>query len=403
MTRATLAARAGVSESTLKNLEAGRHHATHTTLSLLCAVPELQLELPHLLYAPGLIKTEAGPPLNCWLAPGFEPLKMLKELVQQIDGRGGHIEQSYLYLDHMSAACWCAIADQEDYAMAQHSMPIDRAATQILASVGGAGIDVIGLGCGDGKNEVRLVQHLLERPDHGDVRLFLLDISQPLLSVAYKHATEVLGHQPGISISAVQGNFHHLPRYTQLLYVPERGHRRRVICLFGGTLANLDNEVLFVRNSLVGFAPDDLLLINTSLAVAPADRPEEIRRKDPRLSGRTPPGWQRRYEEWLTGPIKRYGKEVTGIDFTSALDLASCPVPGSYAIEVRARVRSAGDQQREFSIFRVKRHDCVQLIECLKELGWGPLDGWRYGDEAEGSCARLLYLFRRRDRQSQDA
>ena len=106
-----------------------------------------------------------GPLLNCWLAPGFDPIKMLRELVQQLNGRGGHVEQSYLYLDHMSAACWCAIADQEDYATAQRSMPIERAARAIAHSVGDAPIDVLGLGCGDAKHEVRLVQHLLEGSD----------------------------------------------------------------------------------------------------------------------------------------------------------------------------------------------------------------------------------------------
>jgi hypothetical protein len=40
---------------------------------------------------------------------------------------------------------------------------------------------VIGLGCGDGKDEVRLTQCLLEHHKNHNLRLYLLDISQPLL------------------------------------------------------------------------------------------------------------------------------------------------------------------------------------------------------------------------------
>src|SRR5437867_1739746 len=67
LSRAVLATRAGLSESTLKNLETGRHHPTQTTLSQLCAIPELQLVLRDLQgpdYAHG---PQIGPPLNCWL------------------------------------------------------------------------------------------------------------------------------------------------------------------------------------------------------------------------------------------------------------------------------------------------------------------------------------------------
>jgi hypothetical protein len=112
----------------------------------------------------------------------------------------------------------------------------------------------------------------------------------------------------------------------------------------------------------------DLLLINTSLTAAPVHRPQDIYRLDPRLSGRIPPGWQQRYDEWLAGPLRRYGRDVTDIEFTSVLDTASCSVPGSYAVEVRARVLLATGRERTFTLFRFKRHDALRLVECMKEL-----------------------------------
>ena len=54
---------------------------------------------------------------------------MIKELAMQVNGFfGGHIEQSYLYMDPMSAADWCSIADVKDYDDMQASMQLDRAA-----------------------------------------------------------------------------------------------------------------------------------------------------------------------------------------------------------------------------------------------------------------------------------
>jgi hypothetical protein len=38
-----------------------------------------------------------------------------------LNGRGGHLEQTYLYLDPSSAAAWCSIAEQEDYDRLTHA------------------------------------------------------------------------------------------------------------------------------------------------------------------------------------------------------------------------------------------------------------------------------------------
>jgi hypothetical protein len=52
---------------------------------------------------------------NCWLTPEYDALKLHSELTMLLNGRGGHLEQTYLYLDPSSAAAWCSIAEQEDY------------------------------------------------------------------------------------------------------------------------------------------------------------------------------------------------------------------------------------------------------------------------------------------------
>jgi hypothetical protein len=332
---------------------------------------------------------------NCWMAPEFDPIAMIRDLERQLNGRGGHIEQTHLYLDPKSASSWCALAEHEGYSAARAEMPLERAALGIARCAEGAPLDLLGLGAGDGKEEVRLARHLLEL--RRDLRLYLLDISQPLLSVAYRHAEAALPDRRRVRLCAIQGNFHHLPRYTQLLDDPERRPRRRLACMFGNTFANLHNEILFVRNSLLALAEGDLFLLNVPLCCAPVERPEEVLRRDPRLSGRLPAslgGLQERYDEWLTGPLRRYLRGVKGVELSTHLDTAACPVPGSYAADVRARVRLArSEQDRWFSLIYLKRYDVLRLVECMRGEGWDPIDGWRYAEEHH---PRLLYLFRKR-------
>ena len=75
-------------------------------------------------------------------------------------------------------------------------MPMDRVAERVAELAGPVGLDVIGLGCGDGKDEVRLTQCLLEHHKNRNLRLYLLDISQPLCCAAYRHAAEVVTALP---------------------------------------------------------------------------------------------------------------------------------------------------------------------------------------------------------------
>jgi uncharacterized SAM-dependent methyltransferase len=99
------------------------------------------------------------------------------------------------------------------------------------------------------------VQNIVARMELPDLRLYLLDISQPLLSEGFKHAADVLYNQHGVSYFAMQANFHHMDRYTQLHYTPERSHRRRLVTMLGGTLGNLDNEPKFFKYNLIGCHP----------------------------------------------------------------------------------------------------------------------------------------------------
>lgn len=388
LSRKMLSELSGVPEAALQRLEEGTYAPSQMALLHLLSVPQLKLETSDLPWEASAIDPNLA--LNCWLAPGFDPVKMVKELSLQVNGNGGHIEQSYLYMDHMSAAHWCAIAEQKDYDAMQSSMPLDRCAARILRYVGNTGIDMIALGPGSARNEVWLVKQLLVQAGHADLRLYLLDISQPLLSVAYRHAAEVLADYGG-AVFAIQGNFHHLPRYGQLLYSPRRAHRRRLITMLGHTFSNLENELRFMRNSLVGFAAGDLLLIDCRMAYAPADRPDEIMLKDPTLAGRRSSDLRSRWDEFLAGPFRRYGSDKCEVDIVPTLDM-SCAIPGSYGVDLRAVVRSGGGE-REFSVYYGRRYDPSLLIQALRREGWDLVDQFHYGGDS--SPCNLLLLRKR--------
>ena len=145
---------------------------------------------------------------------------------------GGHIEQSYKYLDPMDVSNWRALISQSRYAAMVEAIPLSRHRLRGSQRAGPSGLDVVGLGVGTGRHELRLVSHCLDR-DYSNLRLYLLDISQPLLNIACQQAREALSSYPEIRITAINGDFFHLPSYQHIFNTAHR--RQRLICMFGAT------------------------------------------------------------------------------------------------------------------------------------------------------------------------
>lgn len=209
VSRNVLASRAGLSRNTILNLEAGKHNPTHSTVMRLLAVPELALRHDDIPWRQATEDSLGAAP-NCWIAPGYDPIKMFVDLITLLNGQGGSIEQTYAYLDPKSALNWYTLSNHSAYATQyRENMPLGAIAEQIHQSAGSSAIDFIALGAGDGKQEVRLLEHLLgireARPGRGrvDISLYLLDISQPLLSEAYRHASATLAGRSGVTVWAV--------------------------------------------------------------------------------------------------------------------------------------------------------------------------------------------------------
>jgi hypothetical protein len=248
-------------------------------------------------------------------------------------------------------------------------------AKQIVAASDAGALQVIALGCGDGVSETHLTGYLVEAQARS-VELCLLDISQPLLSYAYQHAADVLASLPNVDVWAIQGNFHHLPLYAEFFASNPQKRRRRLFCMLGGTLANLDEELRFLRQSLLTCVEGDLLLLDVPLVGAAGDQPAELRQCDKLLADGVPPP----YAAWLGGPIWRHAREVTGIDFSWEVE-TRCSVPGSYALLAVAAVRASKRGDRRFSLFRFSRYDPAKLAVCLSEIGWEEMGAVAYAGE----------------------
>jgi transcriptional regulator with XRE-family HTH domain len=365
LTQEQLADYAGVSLSLLRKLEQGSKEPSRSSVLALCSVPDLKLVPQEITTLPAVREASHRLAPNWYISPGFDSVSMLTELSNQLNGGGGAIEQTQVYLDHQSALDWIQLCNTPKYLAFRDSFPHDETATRIREVVGQAGLDVIALGPGDAKTEVRLVQSILEESERPNIRFYLLDASQPLLSRAFRHAMDSFGDQPGVFTCGIQGNFHHLPRYMQLHYTPARSHRRRIYTLLGATIGNLDQEPQFFRHALAGAVGGDLLLFDVEYSQIDSIDPKEVRRKDPAFAATVAEDNQR----WLGGPIRRYCREVQNVSFTLGLD-TDRPLPGSYGIQFLAKVQLLGGQSKEFCMWQVRRYQPQSIVDCLRGLGW---------------------------------
>jgi transcriptional regulator with XRE-family HTH domain len=121
-----LSRQAGLGKMTASDIEAGRRNQVNVGIGTVERLARV-LNVPASFLAYGEEATHALH-IKDWMAPGFDPLKMVRELATQVNGSGGHIEQSYKYLDAMDADNWCAFTKQARYASFIEGVPITRAA-----------------------------------------------------------------------------------------------------------------------------------------------------------------------------------------------------------------------------------------------------------------------------------
>lgn len=362
MQQKELAAVVGVSSQTIRNIEGATKRPGRDLLLRLLAVPELKLRVSDIT---GEHKATLVPTL--WLAPHYDPHKLATNMFTKLNGTGDSLEQSTAYFDSRSAADWLSISSAPGFlALYGNHVPLQEAAQIVTAHLGRRVLEVCALGSGDGRRETTFAKFCAERLSNpSDLQLYLLDISHTLLMEGYNHAKQVLGTH-GARILPMHGNFHDLSRYPILENQPQKGASVRVFTMLGNTLANLDNEVRFFRDTLSGCVAGDYFLADFTVAHASSEDEGAIRRNDPVLQGPVPPV----RANWLGGPLRRYCKDVLDVEFTIELD-THCTVRGSYEHIYVAKTKMAGGKpDRRFAMFRIKMYDPPKFIECLDGLGW---------------------------------
>ena len=384
-----------LSLSLIRKLEQGTKQPGRTALLSLCSVAELKLVPSEVTTLPAVREYSHRLAPNWYVSPGFDSVQMMSDFGQQLNGGGGSMEQTYVYLDHKSALDWISLCNTPSYiASFRESMPHEANAKRIHEVVGNVVLDQIALGPGDGKSEVQLVKQIRQHCDEPNIRFYLLDASQPLLSRAFKHAADAFDDDAGVFVCGIQGNFHHLPRYMQLHYTPARSHRRRIYMLLGNTIGNIEHEPYFFQNAFAGAAPGDLLLFDADYSFTTSNDPAQIRSQDPALSKPVPEGHQR----WLGGPIRRYCHDVQDVSFSFRLD-TNRPLAGSYGLQFIAKVSLPGQRTKEFCMWQVRRYDPASLVQCLRDFGWEPIGQIPFS----GSRARppqAAFLFQKRHARS---
>ena len=202
-----------------------------------------------------------------WLGPTYDPVSMVTELADTLNGQSGQLEQTLVYIDHHSAKDWMATCSTPEYnSEYRDSVPFAAMARQIAQHVGEQALTVTALGCGDGRVEATLTKQLQQRLKMPkQTELFLLDVSHSLLNAAYRHCCETL---PDIRTYTIHGSFLDLPKMPMLVN-PLRG-RSRLFAMLGLTLINLNDELRYFRDTLSCCAPGELFLCDVLIARAPS-------------------------------------------------------------------------------------------------------------------------------------
>ncbi|MFO0622253.1 MAG: helix-turn-helix domain-containing protein [Polyangia bacterium] len=362
-----LSERSGLSDRTIKNLEQGEQTPTLETLRRLAGVAELELHQSS-------IRTTSGQPRtlpNSWILPRYDRRALMAELKARANQNGAALEQTMLYLDDQSAQDYLDLCGSDSFVERFRSLPLEAVAEAIIERAGDRPLDLNALGPGDGRTEVSLALELLNRTS-ANLRLHLLDISHPLLVIAYQRAAEKLGDRA--EVMTLHGDFHHIWRYPVFLPSPgQTQSRRRIYTMLGVTMANLDNEVSFVRDQLGLAAEGDFCVLDYQKVFAPPSEPEKIRELDPPLARGASA-----HSSWITGPLRRYCSDVAKLETEAQLNTRSL-VEGSYEIDFFVTVFPHLGPPHKHLAVKTRRYCGDKLRALFSDYGWNVLHDLPYG------------------------
>lgn len=335
-------------------------------------------------------KDESGK--NSWMDPQLNMMAYALKVRQDVNGYGSQMDQLIHYLEPQSVLHWTSIGSDESYVATYRDLPMKKTVVSIQSEIESrpdldqTSLDVIALGPGDAHTEVSLIKTLLRDTKISKIRLYLLDISQPLLRSAGIYARSMFEHNESVSVTECNGDFYNLSQYTDLINISRRAKRMTLITMFGYTFGNLHNERSFLRSSLTHFSTNALFLMDVvGSFVEDTENKAKIKASDPLLNGESK--YQKTIEQWISIPFRTYRKglkERDAITFVAGLNESRVTIPGSYCVEILAKMPGA-----EFSVLCFKRYLPVPLCRTMQVDGWESVDVLRFGSNS------LLHLFRK--------
>ncbi|MFO0575643.1 MAG: hypothetical protein U1A78_16730 [Polyangia bacterium] len=304
--------------------------------------------------------------LNCVLTPHRRLSREAAEIPHTLSAERTALRPVWAYLGPASAAAYRLYVRRCPETQAW-AASLDPLAAAIRPHLRAELLDVLVLGIGEGRPDIRLAAQLLDAD--GPTSLGLVDLSEPLLTAAYVHAAESLRH---VAVWALLADLEELSSHADLLYL---SGRQRVVVLLGGTLGELEDELRFLRHGLAFCSAGDVLVLDLPLSVGESQAVRWARQGE---------AARRQLDEakpWLTTALAPY---VDGepIEWTLRMD-PDAALPGSYAWSAVALLPGAS-ASREIELWRRKHYQPAPLRERLGALGWEQVAACRYGEALPG-------------------
>jgi len=372
-TRKELALRSGLSESTIRNIEMGRHLPTGQTATAVALA---------LSTFPFVSATDAGH------REGRAAVEIPDaQLLRAFRGVGGYLASSLLLTEPACAAAFCAFRNRVDLKLERQVF--SEATAAIARRFSRQTCDVWALGCADGQREIAFLEWMLA-VGFRDVGLLLIEENQRLLNFAVEHTMKQLRAEP-VSLRTGCVRLCDLPQFCP----SGREKRQQLFCMFAPQFGLFDTEVVLLRQALAHARPRDLFLLGFDKAVGPVTQKDLIRAREPMLTDlATAEPLLLRLAE---AAVRHALPTVEPSRVRAELDFAGCAVPSSYAIELRTEVRQKAGVSKQFSMWRSKRYEPRALDETLKEEGWSPVETWNNPSVSPRSGLHLYERIPRHD------
>lgn len=189
------------------------------------------------------------------------PAAVRRDLIDSLRARA--INHKFHYESYKQAAKWLAL--HEAYSPARRDPSClriyDEAFVAAASSMDTPHVHLVGLGCGGGQKEARLLQLLRER--NSTVTCTLSDVSLPLVLTAREAALQIIAESECHPIVCDLGTTGDLARKVDAI----NASASRIVTLFG-IVPNFEPAPLISRiNNLL--RPTDLLLLSANLAPGP--------------------------------------------------------------------------------------------------------------------------------------